>query len=67
MVDELLPADKELSALREEVKNLASEISRLVKRIEQLERLRKNFETIIDRELNLFKHRLLSAISRFEE
>jgi len=67
MADELLPADRELVALREEVRKLAGEIARLVRRIEQLEKLRSNFEVILDRELNRFKHRLISALSRSEE
>ena len=67
MTDELVPADRELVALREEVRKLAAEIARLVRRIEQLEKLRSNFEVILDRELNRFKHRLISALSRSEE
>jgi len=67
MVDELLPADREVAALREEVRKLASEITRLVRRVEQLEKLRSKFEIVLERELQNFKHRLLSSLSHMEE
>ena len=67
MTDELLPADKEVSALREEVRKLAAEITRLVKRVEQLEKLRSRFEIVLERELQDFKRRLLSSLFYMEE
>jgi len=67
MTDELLPADKEVAALREEVRKLAAEITRLVKRVEQLEKLRSRFEIVLERELQDFKRRLLSSLFYMEE